>query len=619
MTEVSPVENFRKMFDRSDLGHMNKKYFKIKVNILNNKPPTPHPPLLFQCTWVLIPSTFPATFDLSRPIQYTVQPRFRLLHACESSPLRINPLHCAMSSSSRHGGSSGSRRGSLGSFASRGRKRLRQSTERPHSSRSEDSSPSGLDSQNINDPESTTPTAQVSGRTVPGVPESLQIPIHEQNKHSSHSLELISRLQIELTEVKAELDATLKTANAFKEKFTTMEQQFHTEKINNKILVLKVEKNEEEIQDLKQEREGLMRLNKELKDSVGPRQNHRYKFMDRLMGTLDDKFVSLALVVDSKILRWAQAETMEVKCTVDSAKERQWEGRMVKVTDYGIQHGDPSANSSYKFIPTLVPEVISCLDVFYIRSFSSIESVLAGLTKEVLKEEAWKGFTSNGSLVSNAVSSICTDKTMVSRVKQSLSDSISNKKRAVRDELFCLLKYFALKSSHDRRKDKPLFTKSEEILKAQSKLLHQGLDGRPDLSTWRTKPIDFLSSDSSVHPILEGREFRKDNPEEYEDGREKAEEDKKYCYTSMGILTNSIAFNVWILFLGYNPYEDEDNVTEVSFFNIPRVDAWIATTVQLLEVNEKRGGGRQKIYINSFSDNMKLATFSLINQIYHFA
>ena len=525
-----------------------------------------------------------------------------------------------MSSPLRGGGSSSSRRGVN---AARGRKRLRESSGQSRASGSEHSgtqAPSrDVGNQQSTTHETTATTAQDLATSIPRVTPSLQFPLDAPVQHNSQSMDLISRLQVELSEVKAERDAALLAVNTYKEKFTTMEQQFHTEKLNNKILLLKIENSEEQLKNLKQERDGLTRLNIDLKDTVGSKQNHRYRFMDRLMRTLDDKFVSLALVVDSKILRWAQAETMEVKFTVESVKQREWAGRMVKVSEYGIQQGDTSNNQSYKFIPVLVPEVISCLDVFYIRSFNSIEAVLVRLTKDVLKEEAWKSFIENQSLVTNAVSSISTDKTMISRVKQSLSDSISNKKRAVRDELFCLLKYFALKSSHDRRKDKPLFTKAEEIRKAQTKLLPLGMDGKPNLSTWRMKTIDCLTSDSSVHPILEGRDFRKDDPEEYDDGREKTEEDKIYCFTSLGILSNSIAFNIWVLFLGYNPYEDEDNVTEVSFFNIPRLDAWIATTVQLLEVNEQRGGGRQKNYNIRFAENMKLATFSLINQIYLFA
>ena len=530
------------------------------------------------------------------------------------SVFNVSNTFGTMSSSSRGAGSTSSRRGTV---RHRGLKRSRHSSAPTRPAGSDDSStPRPL--QGITG-QAPTSTIQTSTRSGAAAADTLSQPTNNQEQHSSVTMEQFARLQVELTEVKAELDAALVAVNDYKEKYNTMEQQFHHEKLTNKILVVKVKNCEEEIINIKQERDGLTRLNKELKETVGPKQNHRYKFMDRLMGTLDDKFVPLALIVDSKILRWAQAETMEIKCAVEDTKQRQWEGRMVKVSEHGIKYGDDSSNFGYLYIPTLVPEVISCLDVFYIRSFSSIENVLAQLTKEVLEQEEWSGFNSNQTQASNAIASISTDKTMVSRVKQSLSDSISNRKRAVRDELFCLLKYFSLKSSHDRRKDKPLFSKQEEILKAQSKLLQIGSDGQINLSTWRTKVIQDLTSDSSVHPILDGRDFRHDDPVQYEDDREITEQDKSYCYTSLGIFRNNISFNIWILFLGYNPYEDEDNVTEVSFFNIPRLDAWIATTIQLLEISEQRGGGRQKHYNNTFAQNMKLATFSLIDQIYHFA
>ena len=193
----------------------------------------------------------------------------------------------------------------------------------------------------------------------------------------------------------------------------------------------------------------------------------------------------------------------------------------------------------------------------------------------------------------------------------------------MRDEFFSLLRYHSLKSCHDRRKETLIFSKVEEISKAKAKILPLDQDNNHDLSTWRTRPVHSLSSDGTVHPILVGREFREDKPEEYEDDtdttRDKTAEDREYCFTSLGIFTNSIAFNLWTLFIGFDPYESEDSITEVSFFTIPRLDAWIATIVQLLEENEKRGGGRQKNYSTHLAINMKRATFNLIDNIFEFA
>ena len=431
-----------------------------------------------------------------------------------------------------------------------------------------------------------------------------------------------STLTMQLAAARAERDNAVTSFNDYKEKYNKMEQLYHNEKLTNKILLKKIEKNEEDINVLQQERDGLARLNADLKVSMSPKQNNRFKFLERISKTMEDKFVSLAVVVDTRILKWAQMETMEIFQDADDVKHRNWDGRMTKVPKYGLPSQGESGTTSFQFVPLLVSEVISSMDVFYLRSYSSVESVLAALTTDVLKEEAWYTFGRSPQLVSDAVTAVSTDKTMISRVKQSLTDTVSNRKRSVRDELFCMLRYYSLKSSHDRRTDKPIFSKVEEISKAQSKLLPQEDGDNPDLTAWRTRSLQSLSSDGIIHPTLVGRDFREDKPEEYDDDRDnirdKTAEDREYCFTSLGIFTNSIGFNLWSIFIGFDPYESDTTVTEVSFFTIPRLDAWIATTIQLLEENEKRGGGRQKKYNINFTSNMKLATYSLITTIYNF-
>ena len=147
------------------------------------------------------------------------------------------------------------------------------------------------------------------------------------------------------------------------------------------------------------------------------------------------------------------------------------------------------------YVPLLVPQVLSSIDVFYIRSYDSVESVISSITSNILDtSEEWIAFCRSESQKTETLHALCTDKTLISRVKQSLSDSVSNRKRLVRDELFCCLKYFSLKSSHDRRHGQPLHSKVEEIEMVQDRLLDVSTSSTTAesvtisaLSLWRTK------------------------------------------------------------------------------------------------------------------------------------
>ncbi len=315
---------------------------------------------------------------------------------------------------------------------------------------------------------------------------------------------------------------------------------------------------------------------------------------------------------------------MEVVESLDPVKVREWKGRRTLVPDFGIHHGSPTDTGHFKFAPLLVSEVLSCLDLFYVRSYDCIESVLVSLTEKVLHDESWEHFRTTDAIRLETVSTISSNKSMINRVKQCLSDSVSNRKRAVRDELFYILKYHSLKTSHDRRKDVPLFSMLEEISTAQAKLLHVDSSKKAtcsSLSAWRTSDISKLTSDGTFPEMFQNREFRQDNASLYEDndeGNSGDSDDENFRLNNMGIFRNEASFHLWTIFLGFNPYEDDSKVCEVSFYTVPRLDAWIATTVQLLAVSAERGGGRQKNFNTQFQTNLANATYELINNIFNF-
>lgn len=104
-------------------------------------------------------------------------------------------------------------------------------------------------------------------------------------------------------------------------------------------------------------------------------------------------------------------------------------------------------------------------------------------------------------MVSDEVSTLSMDKTMVSRVKKSLTDIVSNRKRTVRYGLFCLLIYYFLNTCYDRRKDKPVFFRVEEMSKVKSKWLPNKAGNNFDLSIRGTRPVRSLSFNGILHPL----------------------------------------------------------------------------------------------------------------------
>ena len=73
-----------------------------------------------------------------------------------------------------------------------------------------------------------------------------------------------------------------------------------------------------------------------LKATTATKHTHKAKFVDRVQKTLDDRYISLAILVDAKICKWAAAQTMEVVLSDDTLKRRDWTNRMEVVSDYGV-------------------------------------------------------------------------------------------------------------------------------------------------------------------------------------------------------------------------------------------------------------------------------------------
>lgn len=515
---------------------------------------------------------------------------------------------------------SGSRRGAPGPPVRGGRKRKRGSigsvsvhsdrTNRQASRTSDDPSPN---LSSMAPPASnTTPLLEPSTAIVPNDNDTVQ------------------SLRQQMQDLISERDTVLRNFNECKTKLSNITEECAHAKVNRDMLIAKVADLDSKLQSALQENRGIQKLNDELKIKFQAKLTSKTSFLARLMKSMDDKYITLAIAVDSKILKWAQAEIMEIQLSTSPVKIRNWNGRLRDVPELGLEKKSSTGSASF-FIPLLVSENLTSNQSFYLQSYTSLEYVLETLVNEVLGEEEWIGFCGSAELKLSTVQEISTNTLMVGRVRQSLSDSVSNRKRLARDELLNILKYYSLKSSHDRRREIPIHSKEVEIEKARRNVLYTDSSQADcssqciDFSSWRTKPLNDLTSDGSSPEMFEGRDFQKDTrsrnqvlDDDCDPSYSTDSEEEKYGYTCLGIFRNDMAFHVWKVFLGYNPLEDGENKTEVSIFSIIRLDAWIATFISLLKVTEMRGGGRQRDYGKKFQDNLELATFQMITNMFNF-
>ena len=137
---------------------------------------------------------------------------------------------------------------------------------------------------------------------------------------------------------------------------------------------------------------------------------------------------------------------MEIARDQEEGVQINWGGRVLAVKDFGLQLESPGITMQGTLcVPMPFTAVLRPKDLFFIHSFPSYGEVLGGLVSKVLHEPRWKSFSSPPQLSTEAINVISTNPVMISKVKQHLSDAASNRKRLVRDEFFCILKYFSLK------------------------------------------------------------------------------------------------------------------------------------------------------------------------------
>ena len=302
-----------------------------------------------------------------------------------------------------------------------------------------------------------------------------------------------------------------------------------------------------------------------------------------LNDTLPQSYKAHWTILSKACLRWAMRETQELDPTISNRSVRKWTNRMKRDTD---------VPDGFVVVPKS-PMEVSAGGGVYAPSFSTI--------KECIREFVSSSFSSNDILKSMTSESdrnvlvefFCLYRGLGALMKKSLSESVTSRKRLARDHFLQLLGWEDLTS-----RKLSLLLKSEgtlndvqrQISDFQCKVKKLDANGSRDYALWRTANLEDISASSGAQG--------------------KVVDD---VFTGDVFFADSARVTVFRKFLGYNP--NARGTTHGSIMPLARLDAWIATVVDLLDKQVKRGGRRQRLFQSTFAQHLIQCTKSILKVV----
>ena len=101
---------------------------------------------------------------------------------------------------------------------------------------------------------------------------------------------------------------------------------------------------------------------------------------------------------------------------------------MTMVLDNAIERITADTGEKVYFVPTLITSLIYTSDPFFSRSFHSYENILEEITTATIADSSWSAYHPTKSVKKATITAISSDKAMIARVTQALSDMVSNRK-----------------------------------------------------------------------------------------------------------------------------------------------------------------------------------------------
>ena len=424
--------------------------------------------------------------------------------------------------------------------------------------------------------------------------------------------------------LKRKLEDLEERHNALKEKAGKLEADYVYADTQKKALTLHVHELEKQNKKLEAENESLRVTKRHMIaiPSGQSRPNRGVKATRELVEGVDERYVGIGLHIESLFSAWAVKEVAELQHFCKEPR-RNWSLRGDEVTECGI------SVAGGKLVAPIPPHSIAKNGKFFMCSSGTEEHAIKNIMEEELKGDQWKTINATEESRKEAIQAICKNSVLRLSLKRCLSDTASYKKRVARDSLFTALNYDKLISKNAMKNEEDLRLKAIQINEAKHKLMKKVAGTNTyDMSWWRRceddqklsygywEDISAEQNSQSVRGI--GAQSSADVFGEDEEG----EEEEMY-----GLFRNDAAKTVWAQFVSHKVWktskeeeeedgDDQKEVPESSILQLARMDAWIMTVLDCLLADEKRGGKRQKLYVDTFQKFLPIAMGQLSEELY---
>ena len=392
--------------------------------------------------------------------------------------------------------------------------------------------------------------------------------------------------------VRAERDALAFKLNDAKQIIAKKEADLNIETVQRRALVVTVKSYEKEIRELKAEMVG---LRKTLENRSDPVERMKRRKGGQVLEDVPMRYFGIASAILRKFSLYCRKET----CELDPfAKEdlRRWERRCDFVNDKGVKVADG------RMVAPFPPNSLTLQSRYFTFSFEKEKNLLEEIVKTELRSENWGDIFKTQEEEENCVRSLTENKKLCSKLRCTLSDEMSARKRQTRDLFFSSFGYDSLVTRFVPQNEEQKETRKAEVTEVKSKLLKTGADGDLMYSRWRETDIAELCRNGTLHRLGTGVVTQMEE--------------------NLSLFRHDVSVEILHVFMGYIPpipmeNDEQYKSVEGTIMMLARLDAFIMTVIQCLSDTgrETVGGHRQKLYHDMFCHALPKACNQLIGKI----
>ena len=442
----------------------------------------------------------------------------------------------------------------------------------------------------------------------------------------------------EIYEMKRKLVAADEERNELRKKLKKAEESVLDKNTEISALAFQIQRLEELKKSLQSENKSLasVKIQMRIVPGISPRKtlNGRAKLVD----AIGAKYLGICIELEIKCEGWLMKELYEVELFHDEL-HRRWDGSCISVESRGVM-----SSLGKKIVPYL-PQKLAMDGKFYTPSEMFITSLIRKMVENILQDGKWASLGQPEQVREDTIMKISECGIIQQRVQVRLSELSTYRKRITRDTLFGALKYDKLVTKCAIKTDEDKLEKGKQVQALKQRLLRRRGDGQYDMSWWRrckepknlemteedcgvseTESVNLCrsaqGSDDGSQIVSNESEMVDDVPlDEWADGEDGDADEAKF-----GLFRNHASKAVWEAYMrnfltnvNEGRLQMERNVrVDCSLITLARLDAWMMTVIDCLDMSIKRGGGRQKEYMEKFEIFLPIAVEQLMGDLYDY-